>query len=176
MRRENNKYGGTAAQREQHYRDVAAECHLYSLGRLQWLFHDVAVPFPDEPVAVGGRWTAPFMMAADGPIELEATYTLVSRDGDTCTVQVEAQRTMEDKTLLPPPIPEEHRTRLAGTYKAVMKIDRATGVLLSKEASADLTGRTSTYIPPLPGMPKITTPAKIVPLALTATTTVEPVR
>jgi hypothetical protein len=173
IRSENKRYGGTAAQREQHYRDVAAECHLYSLGQIRWLLNDLLVPFPYEPAAQGSRWTAPFMMAADGPIELEAAYTLVSQDGDTCTIQVEAQRSREDKTLMPPPVPSEHRTSLAGTYKAVLKIDRATGVLLSKEASADLTGRTSTYIPPMPGMPEIKMKPKLVLIQTTATTTVE---
>lgn len=149
LKDENTKYG-SAAQRQEHYRKDAAECHLYSLGQVRLMLNDVLVPFPDGPVAEGGRWTAPFMMCADGPVELEGTYTLQSLENDTCTIQVRAERTMNDHTIIEPPVPSEYRTRLAGTYQATMKIDRATGALVSKEASVDLAGRTSNYMPNIP--------------------------
>ena len=166
VRAENRRFG-SAAKREQLYRDCAVEFHLYSLEKLRRSLLDVLIPFPDQPVAKDGRWTAPVMMRADGPIELEGTYTVKSQDNSTCTIQVEARRTMEDQSTTAPEVPEEHRTRLAGTYHATLKIDRTTGVLLSKEASMDLTGRTSTYMPDIPSS------GKILEITVKATTTVE---
>ncbi len=146
FRKEYNKYG-SAAKREERYREEAMASELYSLVQLQRTLSDALIPFPDEPVAKGERWTAPVLVCTDGPIELTGTYTLTDQDNSTCTIQIEAQRTMDDQSMYIPEVPDEYRTRLAGTYRATVKIDRTTGVLLSKEASMDLTGRISTFMP-----------------------------
>ncbi len=166
IRDENRKYG-SAARRERIYREGALESHLYSMVQLRWLLNDLLIPFPAEPVAEGGRWTAPVMFRSDGPIELAGTYTLKGRANDTCTIQVEAHRTMNDQSIGAPPVPEGHRTRLAGTYRATVRIDRTTGTVLSKEASMDLTGRTSTYMPDIPRE------GTILQISMKATATVE---
>jgi hypothetical protein len=166
VRAENRRFG-SAAKREQLYRDCALEFHLYSLEKLRRSLLDVLIPFPDKPLGKDGRWIAPVMMRADGPIELEGTYTVTSQDSSTCTIQVEARRTMEDQSLTAPEVPEEYRTRLAGTYHATLKIDRTTGMLLSKESSMDLTGRTSNYMPDIPSS------AETWEITVKATTSVE---
>ncbi len=168
IRSENRKYG-SAAERQQQYRAGALESHLYSMVRLPWLLHDLLMPFPAAPVAQNGRWTAPVMTRSDGPLELTGTYTLKGQEGGACIIQVEARRTMDHQCYGAPAVPEKHRTRLAGTYQATLKIDRTTGTLLSGEAVMDLKGQTSTYMPGLP------TEGTILQIAAKSTTTVETV-
>jgi hypothetical protein len=118
--------------------------------QLRWLLHDLLIPFPATPVAEGGHWTAPVMTRSDGPLELTGTYTLKGQEGGACIIQVEARRTMADQCYGASAVPEKHRTRMAGTYQAILKIDRTTGMLLSGEAVMNLKGQTSTYVPGLP--------------------------
>jgi hypothetical protein len=149
IKQENARYG-SAAQREQDHRKAASECHLYSTGQLRLLLNDVLVPFPEEPVAKEGSWTAPFLMIADGPIQLTGEYTLMSDENGVRTIHAEAKRSPDDQSINEPNIPDEHRTRLSGVSWATLKIDATTGVLLSKEVSADLTGQTPVLRPELP--------------------------
>jgi len=175
IRDENTRYG-SPARREQDHRKAASECYLYSTGQLRLLLNDVLVPFPEEPVAQDGRWTAPFLMIADGPIPLTGTYALKSGGDGVRTIQVEAERTPDDQSINEPNIPDEYRTRLTGVSRTTLKIDAATGVLLSRETSADLTGRTPIVFPEPP--PKVGQPPQfkvngVLPVDIRATTTVQ---
>ncbi len=166
IRKENDRYT-TAAGREYAYRQGAVDCYLYSTRRLRWLLNDVLTPFAAGPVTLGSRWTAPVMVAADGPYELGGTYILKGQEDNTCTIQVEARRTTSDRSLVAPAVEEAQRSWLAGAYLATVKVDRTTGTVLSKETSLDLTG---TGLIPVPGSQTTGTGVQV---TSKATTTVE---
>lgn len=60
-----------------------------SLAGFQQSFSQLFVALPEEPVGVGGTWSATTHFQLSGiPIEQRATYTLQSRKGDTLTLGV----------------------------------------------------------------------------------------
>jgi len=79
---------------------------------------------------------------------------------------------MEDQPIESPqrPVRKAPRANLAGTYQATIKVDQATGSLLSKEAVMELKSTA-----PMPSARTFTF-GDPVPITTKATITVEPVR
>lgn len=50
-----------------------------------------AVIFPDEPIGPGATWSVKGRVAGDTAMERTTTYTLVSRDGDTLTLDTKVE-------------------------------------------------------------------------------------
>ena len=61
------------------------------------------------------------------PLELAGTYTFEGAENDVCTIRVEARRSTSDMPIGAPPATGSQRVRLAGGYRATMKVDQATG-------------------------------------------------
>ena len=140
VREKNEKYG-SRVKRKHAYIEDAAEFSYYGTIPLRMLFNNLLAPFAPEPVRPDDSWTGPVMLRLEGPMELAGTYTFEGAENDVCTIRVEARRSTSD---MPPigalPATGSQRIRLAGGYRATMKVDQATGSLLSKEAVMDLTG------------------------------------
>jgi hypothetical protein len=167
--------------RKQAYKEQAADFLFYGTNQLRTLLTNLLAPLAAQSVKPGDHWSGPVMLRLEGLMELAGTYTFKGLNGGVCTLQAEARRSMDDQPIGPPPPPAEeaHRVKLAGTYQATIKVDRATGSLLSKEAVMELKGtapmpnaRTRTFGDPVP----ITTKATVAvePVATIQTITASP--
>ncbi len=87
-----------------------------------------------------------------------------------CTIQVEAQRTPQDRTLPEQKDPTRGQSHLGGRYEATLRVDRTTGRLLARQDRMKLSGG---LFMPTHGMAK---PDGTVPVTADATTTVEEVK
>ena len=139
VRERNEKYGSRGKRKDAYIED-AAEFPYYGTIPLRMLFNNLLASFAPEPVRPDDSWTAPVMLRHEGPMELAGTYTFEGADNDVCTIRVEARRSSSDMPIGAPPADGAQRIKLTGGYRATMKVDRATGSLLSREAVMDLTG------------------------------------
>ena len=135
--------------------------------RLRLLVSTVLVPLARETVKTGADWKGPVMVSIEYPTEMAGTYTLKSIENDVCTIEAQATRTPQDKLPEGPARRWMMGSKLGGTYRATLKVDRTTGGLLSREAVMNLTG--SLY---MPGN-RSAAPEGDVPVTTVATTTVE---
>ncbi len=70
----------------------------------RWL--GLAVPLPEEPVAIGARWRVVTALRAGGAVlKQTATYQLRARDAQAWTIDVEAERIGEPQDILAPGVP-----------------------------------------------------------------------
>jgi hypothetical protein len=169
IRQIDEKYG-SREKRKQAYREQAADFLFYGTNQLRTLLTNLLAPLPPGPVQPGDPWPGPVMLRLEGLMELAGTYTFKGLASGVCTLQAEARRNMDDQPIGPPPVQEAHRVKLAGTYQATIKVDPATGSLLSKEAVMDLKGTA-----PMPSA-RTGTFGDSVPITTMATVTVEPVQ
>lgn len=162
IRQLNERYG-SPEKRKQAYVE-AAKSHLFGTDQLRVLTSNVLVPLAPEPTKTAADWKGPVTISIECPMELVGTYTLRSVEQDVCTIQAQAQRTPEDK-----PLSSRYPmgSKLSGTYRATLKVDRATGRLLSREAVMNLAGGLF-----MPGHPSAG-PEGTVPVTTVATTTVK---
>ncbi len=163
------KYG-SPERRLRAYKEEAPKFLGYRPEELHLLANTVLVPFAPEPVAIGGTWKAPVMLSIEAPMELTGTYTLQTVESSAGTIQVEAQRTPQDKASGTPPGPAGAGPKFSGPYQATLKVDRATGCLLARQDLMNLTGELF-----WPGH-SAAKPDGSVPVTIKATTTVEEVK
>lgn len=57
------------------------------------------VVFPDEPIGPGATWTVEGRVAGDTAMTRTTTYTLVSRDGDTLTLDTKVEEHPQNNTV-----------------------------------------------------------------------------
>jgi hypothetical protein len=171
IRQINEKYG-SPEKRKQAYREQAPDFLFYGTNQLRTLLTNLLAPLAAQPVQPGDHWPGPVMLRLEGLMELAGTYTFKGLASGVCTLQAEARRSMDDQPIGPPPPPaqEAHRVKMAGMYQATMKVDPATGFVLSKEAIMELKGTA-----PMPSARTGTLGAGV-PITTKATVTVEPVR
>ncbi len=168
-RQTNEKYR-SRQEREQAYKEEAANFLFYGTNQLRTLLTNLLAPLAAGPVQPGDGWPGPVMLRLEGFMELAGTYTFKGLESGVCTLQAEARRSMDDQPIGPPLVRDAPPVKLAGTYQATIKVDPSTGSLLSKEAVMELegtapmpNGRTRTFGGP-------------VPITTKATVTVEPVQ
>ncbi|MHC4351359.1 MAG: DUF6263 family protein [Planctomycetota bacterium] len=164
---ENNEHFGSREKRKQAYIEEAAESNYYGKVSLRILFQNLLVPFAPEPVQSGDSWEGSVMLRIEGPMELTGTYTLEGVANGVSTIWVEARRNSVDKPIGMPPVDESQRIKLVGGYRAEVKVEQATGSVLSAEAVMDLTG-----IVPVPSA-DASELGQAVPVTTRATVTVE---
>ena len=169
IRQANEKYG-SPDKRKQAYKEEAADFLFYGTTQLRRLLNDLLAPFPPGPAQPGDRWSAPVLIRLEASTELAGTYVFKGPENGVCTLQAEARRNMEDVPFAAQPVQEAYRVKLAGTYQATIKVDPATGSVLSKEAVMELKGTA-----PMPDA-RTGTLGDHVPITTTAAVTVEPVR
>ncbi len=137
--------------------------------QLRTLLTNLLAPFAAQPVKPGDHWPGPVMLRLEGFMELAGTYTFKGLESGVCILQAEAHRSMDDQPIGPPPPQGAPRANLAGAYQATIKVDQATGSLLSQEAVMELKGTA-----PMPSA-RTRTFGDPVPIVTRATVTVEPV-
>lgn len=77
-----------------------------TMNQMQESFGKLQVPFPEEPVGVGGRWKALSNIEQGGmKIEQTATYEMLSREGDTIALTVGITQKVTDPEFSPPGMP-----------------------------------------------------------------------
>ncbi len=173
---ENAKYGSREerkqAYKEQVYREQAPDFLVNNTNLLRTLLTNLLPPLAARPVKRGDQWPGPVMLLLEGLMELKGTYTFRGLESGVCTLQAKACRSMDDQPIGPPPPPSVRkapRAKLTGTYQATIKVDQATGSLLSQEAVMELKGTA-----PMPSA-RTRTFGDPVPIVTRATVTVEPV-
>jgi hypothetical protein len=164
-----NRQYGSIEQRKQAYREDASKFEPCAMETLQLLVSSVLVPFASEPAPAGGDWKAPVLISIEALMELSGTYRLQTVEDDVCTIQVEAQRTAQDRTLAEQRDLVRGRSPLEGRYEATLRVDRTTGRLLARQDRINLSGG---LFMPTHGMAKSD---GTVPITADATTTVEEV-
>ncbi len=169
IRQTNEKYG-SREKRKEAYQKQAADFQFYGTVVLRMLLNNLLAPFPPGPAQPGDHWSAPVLLRLEAPMELAGTYMFKGQQSGVCTIQADARRSMDDQPIGASQIPEAQRIKLAGTYQATIKVDPATGILLSKEAVMELKGAV-----PRPSA-RTGTLGESVPVTSQATVTVEPVR
>ena len=166
IKQQNDKYG-SAEKRKLAYKEDASSSAWYGTDRLRLLVNQMLVPLAGEPVKDGAEWKGPVMVSVEYPMEMVGTYTLKSVDDTVCTIQAQAQRNPDDKLPKGPGGRRAVGSKLGGIYQATLKVDRATGSLLSRESVMNLTGDIF-----MPGS-RSANPEGSVPVTMEATTTVE---
>ncbi len=169
IRELNEKYG-SPEKRKDGYKKEAAESPFFGPDRLRLLVSNALVPLAREPVKAGADWKGPIMISIEYPTEMAGAYTLKSVENKVCTIEAQAARTPQDKLPEGPARRWMMGSKLGGTYRATLKVDRATGALLSRQAVMNLTG--SIF---MPGN-RSAGPEGDVPVTTVATTTVEIVK
>ena len=173
---ENAKFGSREkrkqAYKEQAHKEQTPGFLFNNTNLLRALLTNLLPPLAARPVKPGDHWPGPVMLPLEGLMELPGTYTFQGSESGVCTLQAEARRRLEDQPIEspPPPVRKAPRANLAGTYQATIKLDPATGSLLSREAVMELTGTA-----PMPSA-RTGTFGDPVPITTKATVTVEPVR
>lgn len=83
------------------YNAKAADVPLRLLWTIDNLFTLLSLPLlPDEEIGVGGVWKVRGMLGLHGlRMVQEATYTVVARDGDTVTLELQFERNGERKVM-----------------------------------------------------------------------------
>ena len=76
----------------------------------------LAVPFPDEPLGVGGSWRVRSPVAVSGlAIDRTTTYTITAIDGTTITYTAEVRQTASDEDVAPDALAEGVDATLVST-------------------------------------------------------------
>jgi len=100
------------------------------MGQLGDSMDQMAIPFPEEPVAVGARWQALTTQEMNGiKSRLAATYELLSIDGNVGRVKVTIQQFADPQTMDLQGIPAElRRLRSEGSGEMTFDLDKPLGV------------------------------------------------
>jgi len=168
--KETNEEYGSPEKRQHAYETEAPKSLLIGSDQLRLLVSNLLVPLAREPVKPGAEWNGPVMVSIEYPTEMAGTYTLKNVEDAVCTIQARARRNPEDKLPSGPARRYAMTSKLGGTYQATLKVDRATGSLLSRESVMTLTGDIVR-----PGS-QSANPEGDVPVTIEATTTVETVK
>ncbi len=140
--RETNEKYGSQKKRKEAYKAEAAEHSYYGTIALRTLFNNFLALFPTEPVQPNDSWPGlvMFSLAYEGPMQLPGKYTLKGAENNVCTIQVDARRNASDMPIGMSPDVGSMRFIFEGAYRATMKVDQTTGLVLSREAVMDLRG------------------------------------
>lgn len=93
--------------------------------------HQSVVPFPEESVGPGARWSASEAITASGmTIHQTATYELLSVDGSTARIRTTVSQSAEAQVLALPELPPGTSAELvsysgSGTGEITVRFDRA---------------------------------------------------
>jgi hypothetical protein len=173
---ENAKYGSREkrkqAYKEQAYKEQTPDFLFNNTNLLRTLLTHLLPPLAARPVKRGDQWPGPVMLFLEGLMVLKGTYSFQGLEGGVCTLQAEARRGWDDQPIESPqpPVRKPPRANLAGTYRATIKVDQATGSLLSQQAVMELKGTA-----PMPSARTFTF-GDPVPITTKATVTVEPMQ
>jgi hypothetical protein len=140
--RETNEKYGSRKKRKETYKAEAPEHSYYGTIALRVLFNNFLALFPPEPVQPNDSWRGHvmFSLPCEDPMQLTGKYTLKAVENDVCTIQVEASRNESDRPIGMSPDARSMRFIFEGAYRATIKVDQATGLVLSREAVMDLKG------------------------------------
>ena len=140
--RETNEKYGSREKRKETYKAEAAEHSYYGTIALRTLFNNFLALFPPEPVQSNDSWPGlvMFSLPCEGQMQLQGKYTLKAVENDVCTILVDARRNASDMPIGMSPDVGSMRIILEGAYRATIKVDQTTGLVLGREAVMDLRG------------------------------------
>ena len=141
--RETNEKYGSREKRKETYKAEAPEHSYYGTIALRTLFNNFLAQLPTEPVQPNDSWPGLVMfgLPCEGPMQLQGKYTLKAVENDVCTILVDARRNASDMPIGMSPDVGSMRIILEGAYRATIKVDQTTGLVLGREAVMDLRGK-----------------------------------
>ncbi|MDI6449235.1 DUF6263 family protein [Anaerobaca lacustris] len=118
---------------------------LMNADRIRSLVGELIVRFPDAPVQQGERWQIPLATAANTPLAMTGTCTLTAAARETCTIQISAERAMDDPPIVTATPGGKTTAKLGGTCTATVNVDPTTGLLLDSKTRMKFSGETQRH-------------------------------
>jgi hypothetical protein len=126
------------------------------------------VPFlPGQAVEEGANWSGPLAIRVGTHVELPVTYTVTALDEDTCTIEAQGHRGVDEEPLVYQAGQATISAKLAGSSQVKLTVDRQTGWLRHKEQKTSLRGQI------IQGSADAQGPATTIETGMEITTTVE---
>ena len=124
-----------------------------SFGREELLsLLDHLIPaLPAQPARSGVRWSGPIAVGIGTRLEMRGTYTLTAVEEDSCTVDAQGQRSLEDEPFIYQVGTTTVSNKLGGASQAHLTVDRRAGWLRRKTQETALRGRILTARAEVPG-------------------------
>lgn len=104
-------------------------------------------PFPEEPVAVGDKWTDESTAETGFPFSVETTWTLKSRENGTAIIYGESTVEPDDEAELVKLGPTTMRFDFSGTQQTTIELDEETGWTQKGSLRQELQGTVSIKLP-----------------------------
>ncbi len=107
----------------------------------------VIVPFPREPVALGGSWQARTTLSMGGGITIglyDCTYTLREAKQESLLVDIGSKIELDDEPVPGGEGPGSARVTLTGSCQGSLETDSSTGWLLHKNVTVNYSGEIKT--------------------------------
>ncbi|NLZ06024.1 MAG: hypothetical protein GXY19_12700 [Phycisphaerae bacterium] len=115
---------------------------LMNADRIRGLVGELIVRFPDVPVQQGDSWQIPLTVAANTPLAMTGACTLTAAAREKCTIQITAERAMDDPPIVSATPSGKTTAKLGGTCTATVNVDPATGLLLDRKTQMEFSGET----------------------------------
>jgi DNA-directed RNA polymerase subunit RPC12/RpoP len=143
------------------------EASLFGKEKIRGLLNECVVALPDESLGQGDHWSRPIRIPqVSEDMEMAAMHTLTTVAGDSCTIQSEGHRSLEEAPIIKEMGQAKLSHKLGGDCHTTVTVDRQTGWLLRREQKTNLSGQMETSGTGQPGQDTT------VPVSLEITTTV----
>jgi hypothetical protein len=139
--RTDQKYGSREGRRQALKKQIEA-FPLMNADHIRGLVSELIVRLPEGPVQPGDSWQGSVAMFANTPLGMQDTCTLTAATDEKCTIEANAERTMDDEPIVSTTAAGKTTTKLAGTATATIDIDPSTGLLLAQKTQMNFTGET----------------------------------
>jgi len=116
------------------------EFPVFGREQMAGLLSSLLVALPDKPMRSGDTWEGPLTVDMGERLQMAATYTLTAVEQSVCTIQAAGQRSLDEEPLVSEGGQMKVSSKLGGSSRATLQIDRQTGWLLSKKHTTSLQG------------------------------------
>ncbi len=104
------------------------------------MLSNLLVAVPDKPLRRGDTWQDSFAVGMGSRIPMAGTYTVTAVEPDVCTIRVSGQRSLDEEPLVEGTEQAKMTSRLGGSCETILRIERKTGWLLTRECRANFRG------------------------------------
>ena len=109
-------------------------------GEVRSLLGHLVALLPDQVVQQDTSWTGPLAIRVGTYVELPVTYKVTSLDEDSCTMEAQGQRGVDEEPFVYQAGQATVTANLAGTSQVKLIVNRHTGWLTQKEQKTSLSG------------------------------------
>lgn len=108
------------------------------------LLNSLMVVLPDQPVRGGDTWEGSLPVGAGEQMQMAATYTLTAVEQDHCTIEATGETSLDEDPVASQTGQANVDSKVTGSSRGTLQIERRTGWLLRKEQKTKLQGETTT--------------------------------